>query len=500
MERLLMDMINLSKFFQLSHLPTTMLHGSYNPGLVAISYVIAFFTSYIALDFSGRLRMESQPKIKWYWLIGGAFSMGAGIWSMHFIGMLAFIMPMPMTYDPSLTLFSLIVAIISSGFALFLLRNEKNNIGYVFAGGIVLGLGISTMHYMGMAGMKGVSIRYLPGLFILSIVIAIFASEVGLWFILKSNKGSFVKQIRLKVMGALVMGAAICGMHYTGMSAAIFTPLPISSTLESIDLYSLSLYITCVTGTILIVSLIVSAYQQLIAVSKIAKELEYVNGELEAFAYITSHDLKAPLRAIEHLTSWIGEDSYSTLNEESKKNFDLLKKRVQRMSTLIDGILRYSRVGSKNIEVSKVNVQQLLDDIILSLSVPSHFSIKIVLKMPILVTSEILLQQVFSNLISNAIKHHKGLKGNITISSIKLGNYYRFCVADDGPGISSEYQDKIFDIYQTQKTDNERNSAGIGLAIVKKAVDRVSGNVWVKSDAGIGSAFYFTWPAKFVSG
>lgn len=601
-----------------------MLTGSYNLGLVAISYGIAFFASYIALDFAGRLRIETNPQVKWYWLIGGAFSMGAGIWSMHFIGMLAFIMPMSMGYEPFWTIASLLAAILSAGFAMFLLRDEARSIWYLSAGGVILGLGIATMHYMGMAGMTGMNIRYLPGLFTVSIVIAIVASEAALWLALKSNKGSFTKQIRMKILSGLIMGAAICGMHYTGMAAAVFTPLHMHPTIEHIDPFTLSLYITGITGIILTIALIVSTYKQLMAsatqnerdflnsvlnnlsdgvlacdpggkiimvnpafkklfnvhqvdyvteqwaepfslyppnhdkpisyldlpinralrgakfenvelvlqlnnaehkhivlisgqpicnindeklgavivvrditVGKRAKELESVNKELEDFAYITSHDLKAPLRAIESLTSWIEEDSYTSLNDESKEHFALLKKRVQRMNRLIEGILHYSRVGRKNIEASEISVQQLLDDIILGLSVPSGFDIKIASSMPTLIAPEILLRQVFSNLISNAIKHHHLAKGKIIITSSKLDDYYQFCVEDDGPGIPKKYQDKIFVIYQTLQPDSEQESNGIGLAIVKKAVSRVNGKIWVKSEEGKGASFCFTWPARF---
>ena len=618
-------MIELSNFFQRVPLPSNMIHGSYSLSLVAISYGIAFFSSYIALDFAGKLRIEPNQKIKWYWLMGGAFSMGAGIWSMHFIGMLAFIMPMPMSYDPVWTLSSMIVVIISAGFALFLLRDETSDIWHLSAGGIILGFGIATMHYMGMAGMNGMNIHYLPGLFILSVVIAIVASEVALWFVLNSSKGSFVQQIRFKLLSALILGAAICGMHYTGMAAAIFTPLQVHPTVKSIEPYLLSLYITGLTGAMLTIALIVSIYKQLLASSaqnekfflnavlnnlfdgvlacdltgkitvvnpafkqlvnsheidhlkgewiksfslhrlkqekpipfsefpinralggdifegleleldlknngfrhnvivsgqpifnidgeklgavialhditgsKKAKELEYVNKELEAFAYITSHDLKAPLRAIESLTSWIKEDCYANLNDESRKHFDLLKQRAQHMSMLIDGILHYSLIGLKHIETSNVNVRKLLADIILSLSVPSHFNIKISSNMPTLVTPEILLRQVFSNLISNAIKHHKGAQGNIEIRVSTSDNYYQFLVKDDGPGIPAEYQDKIFGMYQTLNSAQDTESIGIGLAIVKKAVARVNGKVWVQSEKGHGSEFYFTWPATYI--
>jgi len=115
--------------------------------------------------------------------------------------------------------------------------------------------------------------------------------------------------------------------------------------------------------------------------------------------------------------------------------------------------------------------------------------------MPTLITPEVLLQQVFSNLINNAIKHHSGTHGKITLSVETVGNYYQFCVEDDGPGIPKEAKERIFVIYQTLNVDSVNETAGIGLAIVKKAIGRVNGKVWVESEPGKGCRFYFTWPA-----
>ncbi len=272
-------MIDLSNFFQFGPLPIERIYGHYNFSLVILSYIIALLASYIALDFAGRLKFEPLQKTKWSWLIGGALSMGAGIWSMHFIGMEAFIMSMPMRYSIFWTIASLVVAMFSAGFALFFLRNETSNVLYLAVGGVILGLGIASMHYIGMAGMLDMHIRYLPGLFILSIVIAIVASEIAFWFIVKSNKGPFKKQIRFKVISAVVMGAAICGMHYVGMAAAIFIPLHEQMMVKSIDPFTLSLYIACVTGAILVISLIISTYKQQM-INVVRNEKNFLNAVL----------------------------------------------------------------------------------------------------------------------------------------------------------------------------------------------------------------------------
>lgn len=232
------------------------------------------------------------------------------------------------------------------------------------------------------------------------------------------------------------------------------------------------------------------------AIKEKAKKLEYANKELEEFAYVTSHDLKAPLRGIENIVSWIEEDCYDALNEKSKQHFALLKQRMQRMNMLIDGILHYSRVGRKDLAIAKVDTRQLLEDIVRSLAIPEDFHIVIADNMPVFFAAEIPLRQVFSNLISNAIKHHDDAKGTVHITFSTLNDYYQFCVEDDGAGIPKEYQEKIFNIFQTLKTRDDFETAGIGLAIVKKTIDWMGGKVWVESDVGKGSRFYFTWPIQ----
>lgn len=272
-------------FFQSGPIPADAISGTYNFGLVALSYFIAVLASYVALDLTGRLRAEKTRKLKLFWLLGGAFAMGAGIWSMHFIGMLAFIMPMPMRYDLSSTISSMLVAILASAFALFLLQKEKRQFLSLALGGIFLGLGIVTMHYMGMEAMTGhVNIRYLPGLFILSILIAIIASEVALWLMLQSNRGTYRRQLPLKFISALVMGAAICGMHYTGMAAAVFTPLGHSDNTvymgKVLGPYMLAFYIAGITGLIICIALIVSTYKQLLG-SAVQNEKNFLNAMLD---------------------------------------------------------------------------------------------------------------------------------------------------------------------------------------------------------------------------
>lgn len=211
-------------FFQLQDLPADQIKGYYDLKLVIVSYIVAVFASYVALDIAWNLRNTRANKWNYAsWLLGGSLAMGLGIWTMHFIGMEAFIMPMVMTYDPFLTFFSLVIAVLASGFALFkVTRTIALTNAAIFISACLMGLGIASMHYVGMAAMQHIHIRYIPSLFFLSIAIAIFASLAAIWLLIKTYDTRAL--FRFNFFSALIMGAAICGMHYVGMFASVMTP------------------------------------------------------------------------------------------------------------------------------------------------------------------------------------------------------------------------------------------------------------------------------------
>ena len=217
------------------------------------------------------------------------------------------------------------------------------------------------------------------------------------------------------------------------------------------------------------------------------------NQELDRFAYVTSHDLKAPLRAIANLATWLSEDLEGKIPEENQQQLGLMRSRVKRMDNLIQGLLDYSRVGRKKTVIKKIAVKDLIYEAIDSLSPPPEFEIVVSDSMPILETEAILLQQVFSNLIGNAIKYHPQQKGKIIVSVEEEENFYRFAVTDDGMGIAPQYHDRIFTIFQTLQARDTIESTGIGLSIVKKIVESKGGKIWVESQLGEGATFYFTW-------
>ncbi|MEO1673089.1 MAG: PAS domain S-box protein [Cyanobacteria bacterium J06631_2] len=216
------------------------------------------------------------------------------------------------------------------------------------------------------------------------------------------------------------------------------------------------------------------------------------NQELDQFAYVTSHDLKAPLRAIANLSTWIEEDLEGKLDQDSKHNMSLLRSRVQRLENLINGLLDYSRVGRVSSEPQSVAVGEMIAEIIDMLDVPDSSQITVE-PMPVLVTDAIALQQVFRNLLSNAIKHGDSKRCKINVSVQELEHHYEFAVTDNGKGIAPQYHERIFTIFQTLEARDTKESTGIGLSIVKKAVENQGGNIIVESAINQGCTFKFTW-------
>lgn len=222
--------------------------------------------------------------------------------------------------------------------------------------------------------------------------------------------------------------------------------------------------------------------------------LEKRNAELDQFAYIVSHDLKAPLRAIANLSQWIEDDLHNCLTEETKHQMNLMRGRVHRMEALIDGLLKYSRIGRLRSELELVDVEALLIEVIDSLSPPPNFTVQVEPGMPTFVTQRLPLAQVFANLISNGIKHHDKSQGKIVISGAEYEDFYEFAVADNGPGISPKFHEKVFVMFQTLEARDRVENTGVGLAIVKKIIDEQGGMISLESQLGDGSIFRFSWP------
>ena len=230
-------------------------------------------------------------------------------------------------------------------------------------------------------------------------------------------------------------------------------------------------------------------------VDKQVKDLERSNSDLEQFAYVASHDLKAPLRAIDNLAGWIEEDVAEQLSDDGRNYLDLLRSRIKRLDMLLDGLLRYAQTGRDETDLEIVDSCSLVTDIVELIQPPASMKVAISETLPEFLTHRPPLQQILHNLIGNALKHHDRTEGVVEISCRDMDDQYEFLVADDGPGISDEYHAKIFQMFQTLKRRDETESSGIGLALVQKLVRNNGGTISVSSSASErGAAFRFTWP------
>lgn len=229
---------------------------------------------------------------------------------------------------------------------------------------------------------------------------------------------------------------------------------------------------------------------------RLTHALEQSNRELDQFAYVASHDLKAPLRGIANLAQWIEEDLGERVTGESAEHMRLLQGRVHRMEALIDGILAYSRAGRVRTPPEPVDTGALVGEVVELLAPGAGVEVEAEPGMPTVEAERVPLQQVFMNLIGNAVKYGRAARGavKVRVGWRMVRDGYEFTVADDGPGIAPEYHDRVWGIFQTLQARDKVEGTGIGLSVVKKIVESRGGEVWLRSAAGEGAEFGFTWP------
>ena len=224
----------------------------------------------------------------------------------------------------------------------------------------------------------------------------------------------------------------------------------------------------------------------------VLRDLQKSNQELNDFAHVVSHDLKSPLRSMNTLVNWIKEDSKEFASEEVNNNFDMLLRRIDRMDLMINGILNYASIDKVEKIDKQIDLKIIVEDILNSIHIPDHFSVAIKNTLPVIEADSYKLIQLFQNLVSNAIKYCDKDEGLIEINCRSKGKFWQFSVSDNGIGIPEKYHEKIFQVFQV--LEESEDSTGVGLSIVKKVVNFYGGDVWMKSEVGKGTTFYFTLP------
>ena len=475
--------------------------GTYDPYLVALSVLVASFASYTALGLSGHVG-TAQGLARRVWLVAAAITMGGGIWSMHFIGMLAFVMPIPMSYDIRLTTLSLLVAIFVTGGGFYVISRQSASPLRLVLSGIFMGLGIAAMHYTGMAAMRGDAELSYDRLFVaLSLIIAIGASTAALWLAFRTT------DLWQKLAAAVVMGLAISGMHYTGMRAAIFAthgPVHQAQVDASLDQTSLALAIAGITFVILAFASIASVSEQRRAEEALRQaqaDFARVN-RVTTMAELTAslaHEVNQPISAAvtnaHACLRWLAGDTPNL--EEARAAAMRIVKDGTRAAEIIGRIRLHFEKGTPQRELLDVN-EVIREMILLLRGELARYSISVrpelAADLPQVMGDRVQLQQVMMNLVSNSIDAMKDLDGSreLAIKSQRAENeQLMVSVCDTGVGLPPQ-ADEIFNAFFTTKF----HGIGMGLSISRSIVESHSGRLWAANNSPHGASFHLSLPTK----
>jgi len=476
--------------------------GTHDPYLVALSILVASFASYTALDLGGHVA-GARGLARRVWLAVAAITMGGGIWSMHFIGMLAFITPVPMSYDIGLTTLSLLVAIFVTGGGFYVISRQNVSPPRLALSGIFMGLGIAAMHYTGMAAMRGQTEISYDRLFVaLSLVIAIGASTAALWLAFRTTG------LRQKVAGAVVMGLAISGMHYTAMGAASFAPYgPVHDAQVSASLgqTTLALAVAGITFVILAFASTASLSEQKRAEEALRQarsDLARVN-RVTTVAELTAslaHEVSQPISAAvingHACLRWLAGDIPNL--EEARAAAMRMVKDGTRAAEIISRIRLLFNKGTPQREWLDVN--EVIREIIVLLDGElARYAIavrpELAADLPQVMGDRVQLQQVMMNLISNGIDAMKDLDGSreLAITSQRAENeQLMVSVSDTGVGLPPQQADQIFNAFFTTKV----HGTGMGLSISRSIVESHSGRLWAADNSPRGASFHVVLPTK----
>ncbi|HEV3491351.1 MAG TPA: MHYT domain-containing protein [Reyranella sp.] len=476
--------------------------GTYYPYLVVLSILVASFASYTALDLGGHVG-AARGLARQAWLVAAAITMGGGIWSMHFIGMLAFVMPIPMSYDIGLTILSLVVAIVVTGGGFFVISRQGASPLRLVLSGIFMGLGIVAMHYTGMAAMRGhAELGYDRLLVALSVVIAIGASTAALWLAFQTTN------LWQKLIAALVMGLAISGMHYTGMRAAIFTAHdavhddPVNASLDQINL---ALAVAGITFVILAVASIASLSEQKRAEEALRQaqaDLARVNRvtTMGALTASIAHEVNQPITAAatnaDACMRWLSGDPPNL--EEARAAAMGIVKDAMRAAEIINRIRLLFKKGTTQRELLDVNdvIREMI--VLLRGEVAQHsvsVRTELAADLPQVMGDRVQLQQVMMNLMSNSIDAMKDVEGprELAIKSQRAEKeHLMVSVSDTGVGLPTQQADQIFNAFVSTKL----HGTGMGLSISRSIIESHSGRLWAADNSPRGASFHLTLPAK----
>jgi NO-binding membrane sensor protein with MHYT domain len=475
--------------------------GTHDPYLVALSILVASFASYTALDLAAHAG-AARGLARRLWLVAAAITMGGGIWSMHFVAMLAFIVPVPLAYDLGVTALSLLVAIFVTSASFYVISRPTVSPLRVALSGIFMGFGIVAMHYTGMAAMRGhAELSYESPFVALSLVIAVGASTAALWLAFRTT------DLGQRLVAAVVMGLAISGMHYTAMRAAIFTvhgPLNEASKYAGLDQTTLALVVAGTTFVLLAFALGASLFEQQCAEEALRQaraDLAHVNRvtTMGALTASLAHEVNQPITAVV-------TNAYACLHWLEGETPNLAEARASAMSIVEDGTRAADIIGRTRLLFQKgaprrepVDLNEIIREMVVLLrSETARHSISVrtdlAPHLPRVMGDRVQLQQVMMNLMINSVDAMRDVEGvrELFIRTQGAGDeQLTVCVSDTGVGLPPQQADQIFYAFFTTKPQG----TGMGLSISHSIVESHHGRLWAVDNSPRGARFHVTLPA-----